>query len=379
MQRQAHHRAALRALLVELVELRLHHRGVARGRRVAQLEQRHVVDLERIRHADQAALAHLHRHRLVVVHEVERVLDALFRQHVLRRLVVGDGGRQPAVERLAAVLKDGLAAVGDQQALLVLRQVVEIARVVGAVAEQLPAQFAAALDDLREVIAQRHVQRHRAAHAMLGHRVGHAPEARAVAVVAMAVIENIRHRPRPRHLARVIRRLELVMLDVGRQPHRDPRAVRPHDLRPARVRCVVVMSRFRQHRQLSLERQPADTIAPEVNMSDTSRRDGQDEKGLWPGLIGRLPKPVFVAPMVVYWLLMALRYRSVSLPSAANPAIELGGAGRRIEDDLFRSGAAATKEMAGARGSHRSRTRRPGTRAVLAGAPRAGFSRGREA
>ena len=29
--------------------------------------------------------------------------------------------------------------------------------------------------------------------------------------------------------------------------------------------------------------------------------------------------------MVVYWLLMALRYRSVSLPSAANPAIELGG------------------------------------------------------
>lgn len=47
--------------------------------------------------------------------------------------------------------------------------------------------------------------------------------------------------------------------------------------------------------------------------------------GLWPGLIGRLPKPVFVAPMVLHWLLLALRYRSVSLPSAANPAIALGG------------------------------------------------------
>ncbi len=47
--------------------------------------------------------------------------------------------------------------------------------------------------------------------------------------------------------------------------------------------------------------------------------------GLWPGLIGRLPKPVFVTPMVVHWLLLALRYRSLTLPSAANPAIELGG------------------------------------------------------
>ena len=47
--------------------------------------------------------------------------------------------------------------------------------------------------------------------------------------------------------------------------------------------------------------------------------------GLWPGLIGRLPKAVFVTPMVLHWLWLALRYRSVSLPSAANPAVALGG------------------------------------------------------
>jgi hypothetical protein len=47
--------------------------------------------------------------------------------------------------------------------------------------------------------------------------------------------------------------------------------------------------------------------------------------GLWPGLIGRLSKPLLVTPMIIQWLLLSLRYRSLSLPSAANPAIELGG------------------------------------------------------
>lgn len=46
---------------------------------------------------------------------------------------------------------------------------------------------------------------------------------------------------------------------------------------------------------------------------------------LWPGLINALPKAVLVMPMVVHWLVSALRYRSLSLPSAANPDIETGG------------------------------------------------------
>ncbi len=47
--------------------------------------------------------------------------------------------------------------------------------------------------------------------------------------------------------------------------------------------------------------------------------------GLWPGLICRLPKPLLVVPMVVQWLWLAMRYRSLSLPSAADPMIHAGG------------------------------------------------------
>jgi hypothetical protein len=47
--------------------------------------------------------------------------------------------------------------------------------------------------------------------------------------------------------------------------------------------------------------------------------------GLWPGLICRLPKPLLVIPMIAQWLWLALRYRSLSQMSAANPAIEVGG------------------------------------------------------
>ncbi|WP_428676771.1 hypothetical protein [Reyranella sp.] len=47
--------------------------------------------------------------------------------------------------------------------------------------------------------------------------------------------------------------------------------------------------------------------------------------GLWPGLICKLPKPLLVVPMVVQWLVLALRYRSLSLPSAADPMIDAGG------------------------------------------------------
>lgn len=48
-------------------------------------------------------------------------------------------------------------------------------------------------------------------------------------------------------------------------------------------------------------------------------------RGFGPGLICRLPKPVLVIPMVLQWLCLALRYRSLSLPSAADPAIPIGG------------------------------------------------------
>ena len=159
VQRHAHHRAGFRAFLVQLVELRLADGGVALGRRVAADEERDVVDLERIGDADQLPGAGLDRRRLVVMRHVEGVEDALLGQHMLRRLVVGDRRRQPAIEALAGGAQDGLAAVADQLALHLLVHVVEIPGVVGAVAEQLPAQLAAALDHFRVVVADRDVQR----------------------------------------------------------------------------------------------------------------------------------------------------------------------------------------------------------------------------
>lgn len=49
------------------------------------------------------------------------------------------------------------------------------------------------------------------------------------------------------------------------------------------------------------------------------------QAGLWPGMISRLPKPLLVVPMVAQWLWLALRYGSLSLPSAADPSIAVGG------------------------------------------------------
>lgn len=46
----------------------------------------------------------------------------------------------------------------------------------------------------------------------------------------------------------------------------------------------------------------------------------------WPSLpIERLPKPLLCVPLVAQWMLLALRHRSLTLPSAINPALETGG------------------------------------------------------
>jgi hypothetical protein len=59
------------------------------------------------------------------------------------------------------------------------------------------------------------------------------------------------------------------------------------------------------------------------------------DAGLWPGLIGRLPKPLLVVPMIVQWLWLALRYRSLTLPSAANPWLFTGGLVGESKMDYF--------------------------------------------
>ncbi len=43
------------------------------------------------------------------------------------------------------------------------------------------------------------------------------------------------------------------------------------------------------------------------------------------GVLERLPKWLIVLPQLVYWLILSLRYRSLTLPSLANPKITSGG------------------------------------------------------
>lgn len=43
------------------------------------------------------------------------------------------------------------------------------------------------------------------------------------------------------------------------------------------------------------------------------------------GAMERLPKPILCIPLILQWLWLGLRYRSLTLPSVVNPAIETGG------------------------------------------------------
>lgn len=49
-----------------------------------------------------------------------------------------------------------------------------------------------------------------------------------------------------------------------------------------------------------------------------------------------IPSVVFYTPLVLHWLLLALRYRSLSLPTIANPCIETGGFWGESKDSCLR-------------------------------------------
>ena len=63
--------------------------------------------------------------------------------------------------------------------------------------------------------------------------------------------------------------------------------------------------------------------------------------------IERLPKQLLCVPLVLHWMLLACRYRSLTLPSAINPAIETGGlAGESKSAALAQIGAAFDRFVA---------------------------------
>ena len=54
------------------------------------------------------------------------------------------------------------------------------------------------------------------------------------------------------------------------------------------------------------------------------------------GSLERLPKWLNLIPMIVQWLWLSLRYRSLTLPSAANPGITAGGMAGEGKSEYFR-------------------------------------------
>ena len=67
-----------------------------------------------------------------------------------------------------------------------------------------------------------------------------------------------------------------------------------------------------------VQRISADEISPGSHVSS--------ERSVLPWLpIERVPKPMLCVPLLAHWMWLAMRYRSLTLPSAINPAIETGG------------------------------------------------------
>ncbi len=225
VQWNTHHGARFFALGVQAVELALEDVGITPRRDQIDVVDDDVVHLQRIRHAGQPALFDLDRAGLVVVEQVADIGQAHLGDQVQRVVGIGQRRRQPAIELLAGVFADGVDRVLDHRALLRLGHAHQVTRVVGAVRVELPAVVGAGLDDLGVVFANRHVQRHAAAHVAALHGLEHAPEAGAVAVVAVGIVQHIGRRTRPGRARRIARRVELVELDVRRHPERDPGAI----------------------------------------------------------------------------------------------------------------------------------------------------------
>ena len=190
---------------------------------------------------------------------MEQVADigqAHFCHQIHGALGIGQCRRQPAVELLAGVLFDGVDRVLNDLPLLLLIHAHQVAGVVGAVGIKLPIFLGAGFDHLWMVLTHGHIERDAAAHIAALHRVKHAPETGAVAVVAVGVVQHIGRRPGPGRAGRVARRIELIKLHIGRHPKSHPCATRPAYDRTVVVRQVVVKAR------VTPGRRPAQDAAP---------------------------------------------------------------------------------------------------------------------
>ena len=166
---------------------------------------RAVIGLERVWEADEPAVGHVDRERLVVVEQVAHVAHAVLGEQAHRPLGVRQGRGEPPGEVLARVPEDGGDHVLDHRPLLPLVHAEEVARVVDAVGEELPSRRAARFDDLRVVLAEGDIERDAAPDAVGAEDVEDAPDADPVAVVAVGVGRHVGLPAGPRAPGRVVR------------------------------------------------------------------------------------------------------------------------------------------------------------------------------
>ncbi len=178
-------------LLEHLVQGVDDHVGESLGGAVMQGDHRDVVHLVRVRHAQDAAAARLHPHRLVVDRPVEDVLVARLLQQVRRRLARIDTRRQPAGRRLSFVLADRPGHVGNQLALASLVEVVLVLGVGAAVADDLVAAPAEGGHYLRAVLVALAVEEQRYRQLELVEKLEEPPNPYAVAVLAPAPVVGV--------------------------------------------------------------------------------------------------------------------------------------------------------------------------------------------
>src|SRR5262249_57628318 len=103
------------------------------------------------------------------------VAEAVLGEESHRALRVRQGRGEPADDALPGVAEHGFDHVLDDLTLLRLVHVEEVARVVDAVGEELPARRAARLDDLRVVLAKGGIERDTPADAAAAHELPDPP------------------------------------------------------------------------------------------------------------------------------------------------------------------------------------------------------------
>ena len=69
----------------------------------------------------------------------------------------------------------------------------------------------------------------------------------------------------------------------------------------------------------------ANLQANTVGTSQSDMSDLSDTSGMYGSTLERMPKWLICIPLTVQWLWLAIRYRSLTLPTVANPAITAGG------------------------------------------------------